>query len=123
MKSNKMLIIILGVLLCGCSDTEMMEENTAQAIYWHESNRYTAAIVTNGVVEMLRIPRVGHCKVALYLDLNDGELPWYKCKWLYNAFSGNHSAKCEIHIKDIDSLMTAGWSHGKFGRGSTTRIN
>ena len=124
MKNSKMLIVLLSVLLCGgCSDTKMIEKNTAQAIYWHESNRYTAAIIKDGVVEMRRIPTTGRNNIKLYTDLEDGYLPWYKCEWLHNGWNGNHSGKCEIHIKSIDSLMTADWNHGKFGSGSTTRVN
>ena len=115
---------MLSVLLCaGCSDIAMTEKNTAQAIYWHESDRYTAAIINNGVVEMRRIPTTERNNITLHVDLKAGELPWYKCEWLYNKFNGNHSGKCEVHIKDIASLMTADWNHGKFGSGSTTRVN
>jgi hypothetical protein len=121
---SKLLVVLLIALLCGgCSDTKMIEKSTAQAIYWHESDRYTAAIINNGVVEMRRIPTTGYNNITLYTDLKDGELPWYKCEWLNNAFTGNHSGKCEVHIKNIDSLMTADWNHGKFGSGTTTRIN
>ena len=123
MKKNKLSIFLLIAFLCvGCSDTKVIEKNKAQAIYWHESDRYTAAIIRDKVVEMRRIPRRGY-NITLYTDLKDGDLPWYNCEGLENWLVGPHSGECEVHIKNIDSLITADWDHGKLGSGSTTRVN
>ena len=122
MKEIKLLLIIT-LLLTGCSNSISIEENTAEAIYWHESKRYSAAVVFGDVVEMRSLPIYHDTKVILYIDVKSNDMPWYKCSHLHNEWVGYHNGNCEIHIKSIDSLSTADWNHGKFGSGATTRIN
>jgi len=121
-------ICLTALLFVGCSDdaATIVEESEAEAIYWHENNRYTAAIVNGDEVAMHRIPfhpADWRDSVRVVLDVTDNNKPWYRCEWLHNGFSGNHGGKCEIHLRDIDSLRTADWNHGKHGTGTTTRID
>ena len=107
------------------SDGFIIEENKVEAIYWHEGSRYTAAILDGESLRLHRVPYHGNTssRVALFTDVKAGEKPWYKCKWKHSGFSGNYDSSCEIHIIGVDSLRTADWSRGKFGSGTTSRID
>ena len=96
------------------------------AIYWHEGVRYTVSVIDDaGLVSNYKIPPFAEHtgKVLLYTDAEDGEKAWYVCDWLFNNMTGSSDGLCEIHIHNIDELGTADWNHGKFGSGSTTRID
>ena len=112
-------------LMCGCSGdpvSEQSEQSEAEGIYWHEHNRYSAAIISGDSINLHKIPS-GNGKVSLFSDVRGDDRPWYKCMWVTNRFKGPHGHVCEIHIKDIGSLRTADWNHGKFGTGTTSRID
>jgi len=118
----KYLWVLLPMVSAGGYDV-VTEENTVEAIYWHEHNRYSAAILNGSTLDMHRIPYHHIGSVTVFTDLESGKKPWYKCQWKENGFSGKHDSNCEIHIKDVDSLRTADWNHGKFGTGTTSRID
>ena len=126
MKYFYLLPIIALVILTGCSYTTNSAYHEVDAIYWHEGQRYTAKVVEeDGSITSYRIPSWGiphPNSVKVYTDVGEGLKPWYNCVWKYNEFSGASDAKCEIHLHGLDELGTGGWSHGKFGSGSTTRI-
>lgn len=124
MKTSILLIMI--VLLSGCSVPHSIEREV-DAIYWHEGQRYTAKVENANIIVDYRIPPFYGAKqgaVTLYKDVDVGNKSWYKCEWTHSTLYGiNTDAYCEIHIHSLEELGTAGWNHGKFGTGSTTRID
>lgn len=107
---------------CGIDSKTVSEKNKVEAIYWHERNRYSAAIVRGDTIDMHRIPIFSSSDVTVLQDVPAKEKPWYECEWKYDGFKGNHGGWCNIHIHSVDPLRTADWNHGKFGTGSTKRI-
>lgn len=126
---NFSLVAIAGLLMMvGCAEEHKTSGGEVEAVYWHEGSRYTAVTENADVITRHRIPPyhgVRASSVTLYTDVPEGEKSWYKCEWDWNAMSGadTDTAYCDIHIHNIDELGTADWNHGKFGSGSTTRID
>lgn len=113
-------------ILAGCTDTAHHASGEIDALYWHEGTRYTARTIDDGgLVYTKRLPPFGayRGKVMLYTDVEPGKKSWYECNWMFNNFFGASDGLCEIHIHDLNELGTADWNHGKFGTGSTTRID
>jgi hypothetical protein len=116
-------LILLSVVLYGCGETEHYAEGEIDALYWHERNRYTViSIDEDGIARQYRIPRFTVGEVNLHTNLDSTTKPWYKCEWVHNSWTGTEGA-CDIYIHNLDELGTADWNHGKFGSGSTTRID
>ncbi len=121
------IMIAVTILIVGCEVTEHTSGGEVEAIYWHEGERYTAVTENADVLEHHRIPpfAAGPGAVTLYKDAVPGEKSWYKCEWTRNNWTGADPdlSYCDIHIHSIDELGTGNWNHGKFGSGSTTRID
>lgn len=120
---NKIIGLAVVLLCAGCSGEGMHEKRSVEAIYWHEGDRYSAAIVNGDSVVMHRIPIYNKYRLTVAIDVKRGEKPWYECSWNFSQMWGATNSTCSIHIKSIDSLKTADWNHGKFGSGTTTRID
>ena len=119
--------IIAFITLTGCTDRPRSEEGIIDALYWHEGDRYTAKVVSTGnVVVSHKIPpwyNDNSSTVEVIVDVPANEKSWYKCNWFHNNMSGPSNGYCEIHIHNLDEIGTADWNHGKFGSGSTTKID
>ena len=121
----KLTLALLCISLLGAcgTDVSMYKKSVVDAVYWHEGDRYTVAIINDGVVEMRELPSSQVIKVNLYIDVKNDEQPWYECDWHHNKVIHSPNGKCDIHIKSIEHLKTSDWNHGKFGSGSTTKLN
>lgn len=110
---------------CDALDVHKTSGGEIDAIYWHEGRRYTAMTENAGLIEQHKIPPWGGYggSVTLYKDVASDAKLWYKCEWDWNGLNGSSNEVCEIHIHSLDDLGTADWDHGKFGSGSTTRID
>ena len=126
---NFLLFVCISIIvLAGCSYEDHSAGGETDAIYWHEGLRYTAVIIDDGVVTRHGIPPWGYAmnkNIKVYTDAEPGEKSWYRCGWTWNPWTGTDldTAYCNIHIHNLDELGTADWNHGKFGSGSTTRID
>ena len=124
-------IFVIGMVffaIASCEETSHSAGGEVDAIYWHEGLRYTIMVENDGVITTRRIPPWGHAmnkNIRLYTDAGPGEKAWYECEWTRNTWTGADldTAYCDMHIHNIDELGTADWNHGKFGSGSTTRID
>ena len=120
-------ILFTGFLVTGCSYEHKTSGGEVEAIYWHEGERYTAMTNNADVITRHRIPPYHgvYSSVTLYTDVPADEKSWYKCEWDFRPLDGadTDTAYCDIHIHNLDELGTADWNHGKFGSGSTTRID
>lgn len=121
MKYIAMLLITLMVSACGKAAKTYIKHEV-DAVYWHEHAKYTVAIIQGDNVEMRQLPFM--VRVSLVTDLGEGQKSWYECSLNYSEWSGHSKDSwCRIHIRSLGDLQTAGWNHGKFGSGSTTRID
>ena len=96
------------------------------AIYYHEGESYSVAIEKDNQISMFRLPTGSHTGIplAIITDIKPDGTMWIECEYSWNHWHGEVIGKgCEIHIRDIDDIGTAGWNHGKNGSGQTTRIN
>jgi len=122
------IVLVIVAMLPSCAETEHSAGGEIDAIYWHEGLRYTVMVENAGVITKRRLPPWGHAmnkNIRLYTDAGPGEKAWYECEWSRNEWTGADldTAYCDIHIHGLDELGTADWNHGKFGSGSTTRID
>lgn len=121
-----MLVGFIAHTVGSCEDVAKNSSGEIDAVYWHENDRYTVTTIDNDIVTRVKIPMWGHSKpstIVLYTDVAPDAKSWYDCNWLWNNWTGGSDGRCEIHIHSIDELGTADWNHGKFGTGSTTRID
>ena len=121
----KTLILLSIALLSACGVEDKSSGGDIDAIYWHENDRYTVMTIDNDIVSKFKITPWSDYggTVELYRDVDPDESSWYKCTWTYSPWSGSDDGYCEIHIHDLNELGTADWNHGKFGSGSTKRID
>jgi len=94
------------------------------AVWFHESNRYSLSYEINGKLYNKEASSPGiHLQVLT--DLKKGEKPYYEYKYYWSSIIGTIHKKEEysrLHIHSIDNIKGAGWNHGKFGTGQTIRI-
>jgi len=103
-------------------------EESFQYLYWHENARYTVKNLIGDTVVSKRFGiwvkiRIGGTRrdirsVTLKV-LPDLEIPKYRCDV---RSDDDDYADCVIYIRSIDDMRTADWNHGKFGSGTTTRL-
>ena len=106
--------------ICFCSEL-IKKKEFVDAIYWHENDRFTAVKVVDKVVQFISLPRQ---PVTVTVVCDADEKPWYEYSYQFSDFAGAQKGGwCKIHIKTVDSLRSADWNHGKFGSGSTVRID
>jgi hypothetical protein len=118
---KKILLIATILLLGACSDiTEYYTPKTEiVAFYMHKVNAYSVAIKGGGSVGIKKLPFL--IPVRIYDDATDKM--WYMCDATYDNWRGDKTGHCEVHIRTMDDLKGAGWSNGKFGSGTTTRVD
>jgi len=127
---TKLLILVTltaPLFLIDWSAKEKSSGGEVDALYWHGGSRYTVKDDNGGLITSRTIPPWGsphNGNVIVYSDLAPGEKTWYLCEWdwswMYGTMGGD--ANCEIHIHGLDDIIPGNWDHGKFGRGSITRI-
>ena len=67
--------------------------------------------------------------VTIVSDVIEAEPLRYDCLWVEKYLLGlgagidKSLSSCRIHVRSVDDVLGAGWNHGKFGRGITTRID
>jgi hypothetical protein len=139
---NTLIIIFLTSLVLGCggSDNPSAEvdnnrisiKKEVDVVFWHEHDTFTFFTENKQTKEVDRIymgtyiyiegERYITGEVNLFIDVKEGNNPWFECS-ASNFFISSGIAECSIHIKDYDHLRTADWNNGKFGAGSTLRVN
>ena len=93
------------------------EKTKIEAFYYHEKGRFTAAVLENGTLHM-NIVR----NAVISFD-STGDL-WYECDYIVDTWNGSGTrGACYVHLKTIDDINNSGWNHGKFGSGTTVRLN
>lgn len=148
-KLSLSLIILSASLLFSCSGNKEItpaeeaelhifhEKVTVEAVYYHESGRYSVAVLDGNELKMTRLPSGNHRQLTpkIFVDVPAGQNSWYEIKYekesefsdIREIYFGKDSYKIKpfihIHIHDVNDLNNAGWNHGKFGRGQTVKID
>lgn len=109
---------MLYLLLTGCEDWEdhTKPKTIIQSVYYHEKGRYSVSVMESNRLKMVNVPGV-----VLIVDKDTDHL-WYECDYKRNSWNGQTVGNCYIHIRSVNDINTAGWNHGKFGSGTTIRI-
>ena len=125
----KKIVSILGMgimasTLSACSVQEkiFVPKTEIVAVYMHHVNNYSVAIKTENRINIVRLPWQLARTVEIVADVPQGSPMWYYCDGIYSADFGDTTGHCEIHIRNVDDINTAGWNHGKSGSGTTERI-
>jgi len=97
------------------------------ALYWHGKKRFTVATVEEGKLILKELPNAGHIAKNVYMDAVEGEQGTYDCRYEWSEWiewiGAQKGGECNIHIHSLDSMRTADWNKGKFGSGSTVRMD
>lgn len=122
-KLIKSMTLILGVLFlvgCGYEKTTYKYEDV-KALYWHGKNTYSVATEdSSGFVKLIYLPYGTKKNIH-----TGGELTSISCERWYSEWSGVDSSRsfCDISIGSVDDINPSSWDHGKFGRGTISRVD
>ena len=103
---------------------DYVEVLDADAIYWHESDRFTivkADKITKELSYYSTRKYSLHIRAKVFITDKKGFACWY-----YRDGFGTinpRKSKCEVYITSLDEVGTGNWNHGKFGSGTTERVN
>jgi len=122
---KKIYIIIVALLCmflfsCGTVNT-YKEKRECVAVWFHENNRYSVSVLNNKVLTNITFQH--GVPVEVIFNLKEGEPLWYETNYTWNSFYGTTKGYIKIYVRNINDINGAGWNHGKFGSGRTTRIN
>jgi hypothetical protein len=123
----KRLILLLGItaLLSGCFSQEKPSSTTSihdiVAIWYHEGSSYSFTTVENNKLKNYGFGNDTLCTTEVVLDLKPNEKPWATVTTHHLTFGETRNSYI-IHAHSISDIQGAGWNHGKFGSGQTTRL-
>lgn len=118
-------LLALSFLLLGCEVHSNVKPKTPIiALYMHEVGNYSVAVQEGEHIRMIEFRRqMITIPTKIIADVPNNDSMWFECFGTYHEMkSWSEDARCEIHIRNIDDINTAGWDHGKFGKGNTIRI-
>jgi len=115
-----LVIAVIGGCFYGISmvKEERFEKEDVIAVYMHDAWHYS--VLTEAGSNLVH--RVfGSVKPEILRDVLDGSNMWYEAYYKETYDHGGYEW-LKIHIRSVDDINTAGWNHGKFGRGMTHRV-
>jgi hypothetical protein len=119
---KKLFLLPLALFLVSCSDIiEYKSTDKIVSVYYHERNDFSVGIVRSGMLKIVRLPPTAH--VDIFMDAASKDDMWYECDHTRDRWNGTTTGGCSIHLFDVDDITGAGWNHGKFGSGTTKRID
>lgn len=106
------------------------------AVFWHEGSKFSILTLDENTKESKRQTfgdysniyftdidnervKSYYQNVRLFIDLQSNMKPYVECSF----YDSGITDKCSLHISSYDDLNGAGWNHGKFGSGNTSRIH
>lgn len=123
------ILLLLSLLLLTSCKTKLVENSgEAEALWFHEHNHYSVSITAgNTIFNKIIRGGAGFDKpdVRIIKDVSMGNPIRYEIRYWYNEFYGwtkKEDGYIRIHIRSIDDINGAGWNHGKFGKGTTSRV-
>ena len=95
-----------------------------EGVFFHENQRYSVITKDSNNLKIVSIPTYNRSLPKLiFTDVGPNENMWYSCSYQWNSFTGDVKGDCEIHIRNTKDIVGGSWNHGKFGQGSTIRID
>ena len=113
-------VLAVSCIILGCHDWRYYDTKPTEiyALYYHENNVWSVAVKTGDTININPLPQ--YIPVIIVADAKD--FMSYSCKAKYDMWTGKTIGNCTIHVRSCDDINTAGWDHGKFGRGTTVRV-
>jgi hypothetical protein len=119
------LAIILAFSLVSCDDGDFdsrIKYSKLESVWFHESERYSITVLENGILNNIAVP--SHRRndgTVVYVDGSDPA--WAEVTYSKEGGGSVYASRIEIHVKDASTITGGGWNHGKFGSGSTQKID
>jgi len=98
------------------------EKVEVDAVFMHLRNSYSFMIYNGDEIEHRILQRWDTTKLKIVRDVSEGESLWYEGHYRICPGGTKRFDDITIHLRSIDDLKTAGWNHGKFGSGTTRRV-
>ena len=120
-------VLLFLVLMCRCGENKHtpFQYTNIQAVYYHERCWYSFAWsdtnANNAEIQILSFNGYNTI-VKIYADVPPTNSMWIAGDMIEKG-GGRVRYDYNIHIHNVNDINTAGWNHGKFGTGTTTRIN
>lgn len=115
--------VAMALMFCGCKHTFVDERNDIVAVWKHEVGRYSITYKEGHELIDYNFNKDGRSvypSFSIIADVPEDSNMWYEARYDLNA--NMSTAKVFIHVRSIDDINGAGWNYGKFGRGSTERV-
>jgi hypothetical protein len=117
---RRVLLLVISVsLLVGCHKKYVDKNLEVESVFYHERGHYS--FFAKGVDLQLVPYDYGSAAVRLYMDVPEGHPMWIHVEQQNDPWYGT-ATQLQIHIYSAGDIAGAGWDHGKFGSGTTTRI-
>ncbi|MDB4461374.1 hypothetical protein N9043_00325 [bacterium] len=119
-------VAVLSMLVTGCNkDKHYDYVKPIESLYYHELGEYSYSTLKDGELKFYDLPRDRRSNNRGYtlkiIAVAKGlKKPYVKCKYSYK--SGYISGYCSVYVRGVNDIGTAGWTNGKFGSGTTTRV-
>lgn len=122
MTKRILLAIAFGLAATACSsERTLVEDRTitrVKGVFYHEQSRYTLFVEEGGkYLVPITFDRV---RAKIVADVAEDHEMWAHVRT--KRGDGYTDSDLVIHVHSIRDINGAGWSHGKFGRGTTTKI-
>jgi len=95
------------------------------AIFYHEGCNYSVMYKSGSEIKQKSLGFGAEtCYTLTHTVLADAtDKPWVEWHVVRNSLYGVESGGyVRIHIRSVDDITGGSWNHGKFGTGTTTRI-
>ena len=130
MKKALWFVTLTLLVGCNCSNseyTEMPDEKIGGVvrIFMHEPSRYSVMVQDPNSSELktAEFNLYNFCRAKIIADVPKDEKRWISLKSKkHNVSKRTYYTSFELHIHSAEDINGAGWSHGKFGSGTTTVI-
>jgi len=129
MKKTVLLLLAVCFIAYGCSENQdKTEERVIKnivAVYWHEYNFYSFAVEhEDSSISMESFGKYACSQgniVKLFHDVPNEEKMWAKAE--IGTGHCDLIKSLAIHLHSIEDINGAEWDNGKFGSGTTIRVN
>lgn len=110
----------IGIPYFTSKTEERNEKQDIVAVWKHEANHYSVTVKEGNT--LMDKAFYGNFSTIIITDVPKDKSMWYEAHFKESSFSGGGYDSLKIHIHSIDDINGGGWNHGKFGSGTTERV-
>lgn len=121
------LAILLSLFLVSCGEGDFdsrIKYTKLESIWFHENDRYSITVLENGILNNIAVS-MHHPGDGSFVYVDGSDPAWAEVTYSKagGGSDGVYASRIEIHVKDASTITGGGWNHGKFGSGSTRKID